>query len=206
MARHLSVGSVIEKNKIQSDELFLILIEARIKDDETGALVSTLYFVKNSENVVFGGNTYVASNFEIDISVENNTEPSIKMTAQDQTRTLGQYVERYAGLVGSEVTMRVVNSGALNAPPEIEEDFKVTTASINEFVVEIELGTESVVNKRFPSHRQFKDRCSWPYKGNRCKYAGPLAKCDFTLLGSNGCAAHNNVRNYGGFPGINTQL
>lgn len=32
--------------------------------------------------------------------------------------------------------------------------------------------------------------------------AGGLPSCDLTLRGPNGCAAHNNVINFGGFPGI----
>lgn len=201
MARHLSVGSVIEKNKIASEELFLILIDAVI-NDEDGNYVNTLRFVKNSENIDFGGNNYQAANFDIDITIENNTEPSIRMTAQDQTRTLAQYIEAYAGLVKSSVTMTVVNSGALDGPAEIQETFKVVSANISEYVVEFELGTDSTVNLRFPNFRQFRDRCSWKYKGTRCGYSGGLAKCDYTLLGDNGCQVHNNVTNFGAFPGL----
>jgi phage-related protein len=202
MARHLSVGSIIEKNKIASEELFLVLIKVDVKNEE-GEEVNTLTFVKNSENVVFDGLTYQASNFDLDITVENNTEPTIKLTAQDQTRVLMQYVEAYGGLVGSNVTMTVVNSGAMDAPAEIQETFKVLAATNTEYVVEFDLGTDSAVNKRFPNYRQFKDRCAWKYKGPRCKYAGPLAKCDLTLLGTNGCIAHGNIANFGGYPGLN---
>lgn len=202
MPTHLTIGSIIEKNKIDSDHFFVTLIDAHIKDSE-GNAVTTISIAQNSENVVFNGTTYQAANFEIDISVENNTEPSIRLTAQDQTRTLQQYIEAYDGLVDNEIVMTVVNTGALDRPAEISETFKILSTSNNEYVVEFQLGTDSAVNKRFPQHRQFKDRCSWKYKGPRCKYAGPMGSCSFTLFGTNGCVAHNNVINFGGFPGLN---
>lgn len=205
MARHLTVGSIIEKNKIASDELFLILIKVLIKNED-GDEVAVLTFVKNSENVVFNGEAYQAANFELDITVENNSEPQITLTAQDQTRALMQYIEAYSGCVGSTVIMTVVNSAALEQPPEIQETFKVISSSNNQYVVKFDLGTDSAISKRFPNYRQFKDRCSWKYKGTRCKYAGSLEKCDYTLLGDNGCLVHNNVANFGGYPGLNGSL
>ncbi len=205
MARHLTVGTIVEKNKIASDVAFIILIEAQVKDED-GNEVAVLRFAKNSENVTFNNELYVAANFEIDISVENNSEPSITLNAQDQTRALQQYVEAYAGLVGSKVVMTVVNTGNMDGPAELEETFLVVSGSNNEYVVTLELGTESVVSKRWPQFRQFKERCSWGYKGRRCGYTGSKPSCDFTLLGENGCAAHNNVARFGGYPGINTQL
>jgi hypothetical protein len=207
MARHLSIGTVVEKNKIQSEDTFIILIDATIKDDY-GAYVSTLSFCKNSENIIYGvdkdGNpvNYQAANFDIDLNTELNSEPTIKLSAQDQTRTLAQYIEAYGGLIGSDLTMTVVNSGALDGPPEIQETFKIIASNVNEYVVEFDLGTESAVNKRFPLYRQFRDRCAWPYKGRRCGYTGQLATCDYTLEGSNGCIAHANVARFGAFPSL----
>jgi phage-related protein len=202
MAKHLSVGSIIEKNKIASEETFLILMDAIIRDED-GKTVNTLRFVKNSENIVFDGQAYQAANFSFDISMELNSEPTIKLSAEDQTRTLAQYIEAYAGLVNSTVIMTVVNSGALSGPAEIQETFKIMSASVNEYVVDFDLGTDSAVNKRWPQYRQFKDRCPWRFKSKRCGYTGPMSTCDYTLAGGNGCMAHANVKHFGGFPGLN---
>jgi hypothetical protein len=32
---------------------------------------------------------------------------------------------------------------------------------------------------------------------------GIMPSCDLSLQGPNGCAAHNNTQNFGGFPGLN---
>lgn len=200
-AKHLNISTIVDKNKIASDKVFLVLIEVGVLDSE-GTLVETLRFCKNSENITYNSQTYQAANFTLSMSNEVDREPSITLTAQDQTRTLGQYVEAYDGLVKSTVKLLIVNSGSLSAPAEFEEDFIITSASIQDYVVSIELGVESAVAQRFPPYRQFKDRCAWKYKGQRCKYAGGLATCDYTLNGANGCVAHDNAINFGGFPGI----
>lgn len=200
-AKHLNLSTVVDKNKIATDKVFLILLEVGVLDS-TGALVDTLRFCKNSENITFNGNEYVASNFTLNIKTEVDQEPQISLSAEDKTRALGQYVEAYDGLIKSTVKMIVVNSGALSGPPELEEDFLVIDASISNYTVNINLGVESAVAQRFPAFRQFKDRCMWKYKGTRCGYVGAIATCDYTRNGANGCVAHGNEINFGAFPGI----
>lgn len=201
MSKHLNISTIIDKNKIASENAFLVLVALTVKDS-AGATVETLRFARNSENVTFQGNEYQAANFDIKIQTAVNEEPTISLSARDQTRTLSAYIEAYDGLVKSEVKLYVVNSGSLTAPPELEEDFLVTSASVSEYVANLTLGVESAVAQRFPNYRQFKERCAWKYKGIRCQYAGPMATCDFTRDGPNGCVAHGNEINFGGYPGI----
>jgi phage-related protein len=201
-ARHLNLSTIIDKNKIDSDKAFLFLFEVGVKDS-AGALVTTLRFAKNSENVIFMGNTYTAANFDLDIKIEQNTEPQVTLSAQDQTKTLATYIDAYDGLVTSTARMLVVHEDALDGPPEMDEEFLIIDSRVANYVVSFNLGTESAVAHRFPNFRQFKNRCAWKYKGQRCKYAGALATCDYTRDGPNGCIAHNNEINFGGFPGLN---
>ena len=201
MARHLTIGTVIDKNKISSDESFVILIDAAIKDDD-GNPVTTISFCKNSEQIIYRGVTYLPASFDISLTSDANSEPTIKLNANDYTRQLSQYVEAFSGLVNSNVTMTVINTASISSPPEIQEVFKVIGASVNEYIVELDLGTESAVSKRFPAYRQFRDRCPWKYKGSRCGYTGSMPTCDFSLYGSNGCIAHGNVQHFGGFPAL----
>lgn len=202
-AKHLNLSTVVDKNKIYTDEAFLFLLMIEVKDS-SDTLVDTIYLVKNSENVIFNGNTYTASNFEVHINVEANKEPDVSISAQDQTRTIQNYLDQYDGLVKSVVTLMVVHEGILpSGDPEFEENFLVISSDVSEYVVNLKLGTESAVAQRFPNYRQFRNRCAWKYKGLRCKYAGPLATCDYTRDGANGCIAHDNEANFGGFPGLN---
>jgi phage-related protein len=202
MANKLSIAAVIDKNKITSENVFLVLIEVYVQDSD-GNAVSTIRFCKNSENITFDGELFTASNFELDIKLETNQEPSITLTAQDQTKALAQYIDAYDGLVRNKVRMLVVNSASLGSPAELDETFVVTSSRISGYVSTLELGVESAVSQRFPRHRQFKDRCFKTFKGPRCQYAGPDATCSYSRTGVNGCIAKGNEINFGGFPGIN---
>jgi phage-related protein len=152
------------------------------------------------------GDNYQAANFDIDIKIEAGKEPSITMQAQDQTGTLQTFMDAYDGLVKSTATMLVVHENALSGPPEMSEDFIITETSVNNYVVSVTLGVEAAVAQRFPAYRQFRNRCAWKYKGIRCKYAGAMPTCDFTRDGANGCIAHGNEVNFGGWPGLNDIL
>jgi hypothetical protein len=202
-AKHLNLNTVVDKNRVASDRVFTILFKVQVNDNN-GNPVTTLYFAKNSADVIFQGNNYIAANFNLDIKVEQGQEPEIKLTAQDQTKTLISYVDAYDGLVKSVVTMYVVHSDSLlSGVPEISEDFVVTGATVNGYVVNVTLGVETAVAQRFPNFRQFQNRCAWKYKGTRCGYVGSMPTCDYTRDGSNGCIAHGVEANFGGFPGLN---
>jgi hypothetical protein len=202
MGRHLSVATIIEKNKIASTVAFLPALQIHVRNPGTGSLVETLYVVDNTENLTYQGNVYTAMAFDLDIKVEAGEKPEMQLGMKDYTRAIQGRMDLYGGGIGFDVTFLIINSGNLEQPPELMENFTVTGANVKDYNVTFRLGAENPLTRRFPARFQFKDRCPWRYKGAECKYAGPLATCDYTLQGENGCAAHNNSENFGGFPGI----
>jgi hypothetical protein len=184
------VATVIEKNKLSSDVAFVILLDIRIVDPNTRAVVETLYIARNNENVVFQGRPYQAGNFSIQIDQKNNEAPSVSITAHDQTRHIESRMEASAGGVFSEVVMTVVNTARLDKPPEWQEAFQIVDSNVKNFVVSFRLGAENMLNIRFPKHMQFQDRCAWRYKGYGCGYVGAMPTCSYTKDGANGCKAH----------------
>ena len=202
MAHDLNLSTVIDKNKVTSENVFLIMLEATVKDS-SGNYIDTIRIVKNSEDITYEGNTFTASNFELDIKLDAEKEPSITLSAHDETRMLAQYIDAYDGLVNNKVRVLIVNSGALGQPPEIDEELIVLSTSLASYSVTMELGAESAVAMRFPQARQFKDRCWKAFKSTRCGYAGPDNTCSYTREGTNGCKAKGNEINFGGFHGIN---
>lgn len=204
MARHLTVASAIDKNKIASENAWLILCTIEVRD-EFGAPVETLRIVRNNEDIVYQGNTYTAAEFSIDFENAANEEPSMKFSAVDPTGAIRDRMEDYGGGVGFGVTLTVVNTGNLDAPAEIEEEFDVLSASAPGINLTWTLGSENPLKYQFPLRRQYRDRCPWVFKGPRCGYVGSDEACDFTLNGANGCRAKNNVRNFGGFPALRSQ-
>jgi phage-related protein len=200
--RAISVASIIEKNKLASSVPFILLAKIEIYDSTTQAFVETVYIANNSENVTFGGQTYVAFPFTIELRYEAGAIPDISMSAVDFQKVLLGKLNTYGGATGSRVTIVIANTGNLGAGAEIEEVFEVLSASANEWKITLRLGAESVIARQFPGRTQMKDRCSWRYKSAECGYTGALPSCDLSLQGANGCAAHNNTVNFGGFPAI----
>lgn len=202
--RALSVGTVIEKNRIASAVAFIFLAEIEVRD-AGGNLVETLRLVRNNEDITFQGNLYTAANFDLTLKEEVGTIPEIQVVAVDYTRAIQARMQEYGGGVGFDVVLILVNTGNLQQPPEIQERFRVTKSSAQGYVVTFSLGAENPLTMRFPRRRQTQDRCQWRYQGPECGYGGGLASCDLSLQGDNGCAAHGNTVRFGAFPGINSR-
>lgn len=201
MARHISVETAIEKNRIASDVAFVLLIEVDIVD-ETGDVVDHLRLARNSEDVVYGGETYTAANFEAKYKADVEEEPSLTFEANDMSGYIRSRMEAYGGGLGSECVVTVVNTGNLDQPPEIVETYQVTAASSQGYKVMFTLGVDNPLMIQWPKIKQTRDQCQWVFKGPRCKYAGAATKCSFTYAGANGCLAKNNTANFGGFRGL----
>lgn len=202
MARHLSVESAIDKNRITSSAVWVALLKIEVVDPNTRAVTETLYLARNDEAVLFDGQNYQPANFQINIDQKQGEDPSVSLTAQDHTRHIQSRMEAMAGGVFSEVTLMIVNSERLDQPAELEHTFQVINSSVKNYVVSFTLGAENPLAIAFPKHRQSKERCAWRYKGYGCRYAGAMATCDYTLDGPNGCKAHGNAINFRGLPGL----
>lgn len=201
MGRHLTVATILEVNRISSDVAFVEFVEVDVLNG-SGALVETLRFCRNTENLVFRGNLYIAADFSFSVKQNAGEETNVQMSAFDPTGILRSRMEQFEGGVGFPVRLHIVNTAALNGPAEISETFQIIGASAKGYDVSIQLGAENPLRMRFPLGLQFRDRCRFVYKGGRCKYAGPLATCDYTYDGANGCTAHANQANFGGFRGL----
>jgi phage-related protein len=198
---HLSVATAIEKNRIASETAFVLLIDIIVTND-LGEYIETVSLAKNSEPVIYQGTEYAASNFSIKMNLDVASTPTLQCVAEDPSGVIRDKLESYNGGTGFKVNLCVVNSGNLDQPPEISESFIITSAAANGFTVTITMGVSNPIATRFPNRLQWRDQCSYQYKGSRCKYTGDLPTCDFTYNGTNGCVFHSNAVNYGGFLGL----
>lgn len=203
--KRLSVADVVEKNKVASSIPYLILADIEVVDQNTGVVIDTVRIARNSENVTYMGNVYSANHFDVGTKQEHGEVKNLIMTARDYRRALQAYLQEYDGMVGSHVTIYMVNAGALDAPAEIAEEFDVIIGSASDYQVSLTLGARNLLGMTVPKRNQLRDYCAWKYKSDECGYSGGLPTCDLTLNGDNGCAAHNNTKNFGGFPGIKSR-
>lgn len=200
----LSVASVLEKNRLDSDVPLLVAVDIEVVNPTTGSYVETIRLVRNSEQIVFNGNPYQPAIFDISFGAEASSQPAVQMSINDFTGAVQARMEEYGGGVGFGVTMYVVNVGALAQGPEIQEVFEVTGASAKEFRCSFQLGADNETMKTFPRRRQTKDYCQWRFRdAGTCGYTGADLTCDLTLQGPNGCATKSNTIRFGAYPGLN---
>lgn len=202
MPKHLSLATVVEKNRVASVNAFVMLAEIDVVNPTSGVVTETLYLARNNENITYQGNTYTATFFEFDVEETSEGVPEVTVRIQDMSGSVMKRTEEHNGGVGWPVRFKYVNSGSLDQPPEIEELIYIMAAKAQDYSVEFTLGARNPLRQRFPRRLQWRDRCSWAFKSDECGYTGPETLCDYTLQGPDGCAAKNNTARFGGFPGI----
>lgn len=202
MAKHLSLATVVEKNRIASKEAFIVLCEIEVSDDVTGAYVETIRLARNNEDILYQGETYIAVHFDFDAQETSEGVPELTVSIQDPSQAVMAKCEQYDGGIGWKVRFKLINTGDMTAPAEIEEMVYVIAASAQDYAVEFNLGARNPLAQRFPRNLQWRDKCGWVYKGEGCKYTGPETFCDYTLQGLDGCSVKGNTLRFRGLPGI----
>jgi len=203
--KNLSLAAIIEKNKLTSNQAWLVAMKIDVLDPTTKAHVEYMYLVRNDETVTIEGEIYQPFPFEIDFTERANELPAITVNIQDQTRVVQSYMQNYGGGVGFEVDLMIVtgdNKDAINLEPELMEKYIITDASAGDYTANWTLGVANPLRLITPKRLMKRDLCSFTYKGVECAYAGGLSTCDRTLDGTNGCKVHTNQQNFGGFPGL----
>lgn len=192
----LSAAAKLEKNRLASGGVFLVLLELIMPDD------IHIRVCQNNENVTWGGYEWAAFPFELDaITTSPRGElPTLVLRISNVTRVIESYMAQTNGGLNSTVVFRVINSQYLGmSKPELEESFDIISSTADAQWVSVTLGMPNPLLQRFPLNRYFRDNCRFVYKGAGCQYAGILPSCNHTL---NDCRAHNNSLHFGGFPGI----
>ena len=198
----LSQAAVIEKNKIESSNVWLILLEITIPATQTGELPTVLRLVRNTENIVWGGYLWTAFPFELDPPKQsgNGELPNFTVRVSNVTRTIEGYLEQAGGGIGSNVRMMVVLSEHLDIiTPELDEQFSVQSVSYDENWVGFVLTGAVNLFRRVPLRRFLKNFCPFQYKGAECKATSTYPTCNKSLAD---CRERNNQERFGGEPAI----
>jgi hypothetical protein len=201
---NLSIASVLEKNKVSSDNAMTIALAIDIADPNTGDFVTTVRIVNYQTDLVIEDETYTKIGFDLSLKDDASELQNVQLTIQDQVGLIRPYLQTYRGAVGSSVTMMLVTVDPDDNATLVDfsEIFEVVSVSAPDYVVNIELGAENPLTRAFPARVQLRDRCPFRYKSARCGYKGSRISCDLTLTGSNGCRAHENEKRFGGYPAI----
>lgn len=201
---NLSIASVLEKNKVSSENAMVIALDFDVIDPISGEKAVTLRVVNYDADLVIEGQEYTKLAFDLALKDSATELQNVTLTIQDQVGLVRPYLQTYRGAVGSTVTMMIVTVDPEDkvALVDFSEIFEVVSTSSPDFSVSIELGAENPLSRAFPSRTQMRDRCCFRYKSRFCGYQGVMPSCDLTLTGDNGCRAHSNESRFGGFPSI----
>lgn len=194
---NLPASAILEKNRLATPNAFLLLLDVEIGDGQK------VYLARNTEDVVFNGNTYLAFPFEVDPVKQSSGGdiPTLSLRVSNESRALEAYLEALDGLVGKKAVLRIVNSAYLGNPEdvvlELTRDILATVPDAH--WVTFTLGAPSPLRMRFPRHKYLADHCNWLPGGAECGCAAATRVCVKTLAA---CRGYKNSRRFGGSIGL----
>lgn len=217
VAKTISLTAMIDNAQLDSARVYQVLLAItpvdRFTQQQSGDVIRIVHTTKlmsddsgnndglQTGGVTFRGDYYQPAWFDLSVKESQGDVSAVTLTITDITGLVRDQLDAFQGGVGFWVTMYVILDGEASNY-EATERFVVTTAAVDGRNVSWSLGANNMLAMEFPRRKQRKDFCGHKYKDKYCRYAGPMLSCDYTLVGPNGCQAHGNNLNFGGFPGI----
>ena len=161
----------------------------------------------NTEDVVYAGNTYEKSNFEVGLQplVSDGSVPQIMLrVAQSADHTLEDIInETQGGDGGSIKIIRTHEDFLTEFVEELEQEVNILTAESDTEHVIFSCGIPSPLLKKIPLRRYSSKSCPYAtpslFKGAECQYDGD----DNTCTGKfEDCYTKDNVNHWGGEIGL----
>jgi lambda family phage minor tail protein L len=211
----LSLASALQKHQVAGTAPWFVLLDIYPNKDDLSVV---LRVARNTDDVIWQGNTYVAFNFDIQ-SIEENSNgqlPNVTIQVSNVNRAVQGQLEPYSGGIGAKVVLTVVQSSDLDGDPVQQFTWTILEANATDQWVTFTLGAPNPLRRAFPNGQYVKGHCMWRYNtpalqavadpvGSQCGYLGALPTCDLTLDGPNGCRFHANETRFGAFPAIDAQ-
>lgn len=196
----LSAVAKAEKNNLNSDGVFVILMELNLPMKD----VDPIRVCRNTEDIEWNGHTWQAFPFELDKVSEDKSGsiPSFEIRIDNTSQALTYYVEASNGANNGEVVFYIVNTKALTVTTaEVEEHYRITKLTVTEQWVTATIGTSYNPHSRRPEGKYVKNSCRYKeFAGPECGYKGTAyTSCNRTL---SDCRARGCSKRFGGFPGV----
>lgn len=192
---NLSLALLQEKNKLVATAPWLILLTL------TPVLGDPVRFARNTEDVEFGGETYLAFAFELG-ELRSNSDGKVQgvgLRVANPERIFAPLMDANDGLIGAAVELVVVHADNLSEDyADLTLNWTITSSTVEDEWLSFELGAESPMRRRFPLYAGHPTSCNWIFKGAECAYAGAVTTCDRSL---DTCRTLANSARFGGRPG-----
>ena len=189
------------KNSLIQDGVWYILVTFVNR-----AKSITIRIVNNPDDIVFGGNTFTAFPFKIDMITESQKGqlPSINITLSNVDRVIEGYIEQDPDLgSGWSVHIDIVHESALaSGIAEITYDFLTIRTSADAKSAVFVCGLSNPLREQFPRLRFLPNACQNTFKSGGCSYTGADTSCLKTLSACKAKFAGASTLPFLGFPGI----
>ena len=192
---NLSLALLQEKNKLTATAPWLLLLTL------TPPGGSPVRFARNTEDIVFDGDTYLAFAFELGElrSGSDGKVQGVGLRVANPDRAFAPLMDANDGLIGSAVELTVVHAENLAENyADLTLSWIVMSSVVEDEWLSFELGAESPMRRRFPLYAGQPASCNWIFKGAECAYAGAETVCDRSL---DRCRVLGNSSRFGGRPG-----
>ncbi|EJP76182.1 DUF1833 family protein [Campylobacter sp. FOBRC14] len=197
----MTLNTIKDLNALDSEGVLLVALEIAIPD------TPIVRIVRNSENIIFKNNEFIAFPFNIsEIKTAKGEVPQFQLQIDNTSRAMQNYVQMYDrylrvhGVDNSAIkaTVYVLNTKDLNESI-LEEYFELTDFNSDSQYVTFNLGSQNLFNMSYPIRKMYKDYCPFKFKDECCGYTGNATGCNKSLAD---CRAKNNSVRFGGFLGI----
>ena len=105
---NLSIASVLEKNRVSSENAMVIALDIDLVDPVTSAYVMTLRIVNYDTDLTIDGHLYTKISFDLSLQDDANEIQNVNLSIQDSIGLVRPYLQTYRGAVGSKVTMMLL--------------------------------------------------------------------------------------------------
>lgn len=192
MPQTMTPNLTARKNQLSQPGAWVWLLTMTLPDGAT-----TLRFAANTEDVVYGGNTYTAFNFSID-SFGCNTDgeiPELTMVVTNIGYAVQDYMRSNNGLIGSVVSFVCVDTDLLSEDYSEDLTSLTVTGAQNTWPdIELSLSVPAAVRYRVPENRYNPHSCWHKFRTSRCGYDGSaisaITKTSGAVVSIDMAAAH----------------
>ena len=105
MPNSLSGPTRIDRSRIASDVVYVLLMKIDVVNPDDGLVVDQLFVTKNNEPFDFNGQTYDPLHFDISFDEKAGEEGNATVSINDVENQVASKVSQYGGGVGSKVEM-----------------------------------------------------------------------------------------------------
>ncbi|MCE5334215.1 MAG: hypothetical protein LLG06_06465 [Desulfobacteraceae bacterium] len=162
-----------------------------------------LYWARNTADIVWRGNTYVRSWFDLGLIAGSSDAslPSLVVSISNIGGMVEHEVVRRNSFRGVDMNLYIVDSNCLyENTPLYQMVFQVLKPTCRTKSVEFKLGIENPILMSFPSWKTHGAICQYTeFGGYLCRYVGLYTECDRSV---SNCIARSNVERFGAQLGI----